>query len=238
MQTQAAEEKDVQENTVRVDALVYMIGDITCDFSNNYLDLRDQTHWLMLKEAQVLLALVRAYPMPVKPQELHDNIWQTGSLDENLIDRVIVNLREKLNDVDAQIIRKVPDFGYVLTVAPTPIKYTTSPTNLESNFNDIYQQSSASKFGFLGSLAGFALVLALMGLSFKVGEISYRHFAGKSESASWVKLSERVGASDVERLKQRYDKSQPLFIDKDRQGRLIVCSIDSPEGRLLSCNIR
>ncbi|WP_159064748.1 winged helix-turn-helix domain-containing protein [Thaumasiovibrio subtropicus] len=210
----------------KTDALVYKIGDITCDFSNNYLDDGANTHWMMLKEAQVLLALVRAYPNPVKPMELHQNIWQTGQLNESLIDKVIINLREKLNDLESEIIRKVPEFGYVLTMAPKPVMHAATFVEPSINsFDEIYRHPKpTADLSIFKQIGVYALVPVMMGIAFKLGAFTYDQILGYSETAKWITLSQEITPEEIESLKAHYSSGDTLFIDKTREGRLVVCS--------------
>ncbi|WP_413111880.1 winged helix-turn-helix domain-containing protein [Thaumasiovibrio sp. DFM-14] len=241
MTTQAVDETTSREAT-KVDALVYKIGDITCDFSNNYLDDGEQTHWLMLKEAQTLLTLVRAYPNPVKPIELHQDIWQAGPLNESLIDRVIVNLREKLNDLEAEVIRKVPDFGYVLTVTPRAVIHTSATKDkdfdTQYSYQEIYKQPRrTADIGILKQAAIYCVVPIFMAVAFQLGVLTHDKFTGYKETAQWITLSKDVKTYEIDALKNEYSGSDSLYIDKTKDGKLIVCSLQSGH-KGLACNTK
>ncbi len=224
---------------MQVDALVYKIGEITCDFSNNYLDDGDQTHWLMLKEAQILLALVRAYPNPVKPIELHQNIWQSGPLNESLINRVIINLREKLNDLEEEIIRKVPEFGYVLTMVPKPVIPNAAfakPGN--ETYDDIYHHpKTTADLSVFKPIAIYSLIPIMMAVAFQMGFYFYDRLSGFNDTVHWVKLSNRITDSEMASLKRDYSGEETLFIDKTREGDLVVCNLQ-PGNKGIACTTK
>lgn len=93
----------IVEMRERMELGILTVGDVTFDYKNHYLDVKNQRTYLSPIESEILRALVEAGSMIIPKKVLKRKIWKKISVSDNALDRRLSDLRKTLKSATQSI---------------------------------------------------------------------------------------------------------------------------------------
>lgn len=126
--TSPSKEPDSKQ-TLNLEPPIYQVGSIEFSPTSGVVRLQGELHLLRAREANLLEALIDAFPDVLSRADIERKLWTNSYATNATINQTVKALRFSLKDESRSLIRTIPKQGYVLSRVPVALPHASEVQN-------------------------------------------------------------------------------------------------------------